>query len=356
MIEARREFEITTSVPETAFASDVPLVAAKRGNHVETVHRGTIAVCTPDGRVIVGAGDVEQRTYPRSSAKPFQAMALITTGAAESLGLSERDIAIACASHGGEPEHVEAVQGLLANAGLAPDRLRCGIHAPMDAAAARRLSEAGVAPTVLHNNCSGKHAGMLAACKVMGWPLDSYLELSHPLQQLNLETVAAFCGLESGQIDLGTDGCGVPTFYLPIRGIATAFARLATGQGVSNELAEAARRIREAMMAHPFLIAGTRRFDTELMSATSGRIVSKGGAQGCQGIGLVSEGIGLGMKISDGSSVPVGMAAVLVLKSVANLNDNAWSALDRYERADLKNHAGTVVGSLEPVFSIHGPA
>lgn len=343
---------ISTSVPDQAFQADVPMVAAIRSGRVETLHRGTLAICNHQGRVLVAAGNPRQRTYLRSSAKPFQAMALVTTGAADVLSLSPADIAIACSSHSGEPEHVAAVRALLDKAGLTPDLLRCGIHRPLGGEADNNSRVRSAAVTVLHNNCSGKHAAMLATCKVMGWPLDSYLASDHPLQRLNLETLSAFSGIEGQAIEMGIDGCGVPAFYLTIAGIATAFARLSTGEGVSAELREAARRVRDAMTEHPFLIGGTRRLDTDVMAAAAGLVICKGGAQGCEGIGLPGRGIGIGLKITDGASQPIGVVAYQALRATGSLDEEALSRLASYGTATLRNHAGTVVGSLEATFAI----
>lgn len=341
-------------VPGNAYAADVALTVAMRGGRVESIHRGTFVVAEPSGRIVLAAGEPRQRTYMRSSAKPFQSMALILTGAAEALGLSPQDLAIASASHSGEPEHVYAVLHLLARAGVDSTALRCGTHPPLDASEARRLAKEGESPTALHNNCSGKHAGMLAACSFMEWPIDSYTDPAHPLQQLNLQTVAAFTGHPVEEIGIAIDGCGVPVFYVSVLGIARAFARLATGNELEDRYGVAATRIREAMMSFPHLVGGTGRLDTQLMTAGSGAIVCKGGAQGGEGIGLIPSGLGLGMKISDGSSSSIGLISFRVLSAIGALDAPMKEALSEYDDAPIRNHAGTVVGAVKTAFDIRG--
>lgn len=357
-IKTYSPFRVSLQIPDDAYLRDVPLAATIRARHVETLHRGAIEAVSTSGDLIVSAGDSAQATFMRSSAKPFQAMALVLTGAADALDLSTEDLAIASASHSGEGAHIEAAMALLKRAGLGPEKLRCGIHPATSSEAANGLMRSGQEPTALHNNCSGKHAGMLVASFHMGWPLDTYLEPSHPLQQMNLDTISTFTGIPRSEIDLGIDGCGVPTFYVSVAGIATAFAGLATGQGVGAEHAEAALRIRSAMMAHPFLIGGTGRFDTEMMTAAKGGIVCKGGAAGAEGIGLTASGIGIGMKISDGGAgFVLKTIAARLLKGLGELESrsNLQEILDEYERIPIRNHAGTKTGFVVPTFTLTGP-
>ncbi len=336
-------------MPESAFEGDVPLAVATRGGHVESLHRGTVAVVTPEGELVAGLGNGSQRTFMRSSAKPFQAMALVLTGAADALELRDEDLAIAASSHSGEPGHVTAVKRLLEKAGVPPEALRCGTHTPLNASAARALQSAGEDPSPVHNNCSGKHAGMLAACCFMGWPLDTYLQPDHPLQRLNREVLGTFVGRDPSDIDLGVDGCGVPVFHVAVREIALAFARLATGRSLPPEFSRAASRVRTAMMTYPFLVAGTGRFDTELMSAADGRLVAKGGAQGGEGIGAL-DGVGIGIKISDGSSQSMWPVAGRLLERL-DLSTAGLAGQDHLRRVELRNHAGTVTGAIEACFS-----
>jgi L-asparaginase II len=339
-------------VPHDAFMHDVPLVALERGGRVESLHRGIIVVVRPDGSEILAGGDVDQGIYLRSSAKPFQAMALLLTGAMDGLGLTERELAVVCASHSGQPEHIATVTSLLEKAGIGPETLQCGAHPPLDKSAADDLLRAGIEPTALHNNCSGKHAGMLATAAYMGWPLATYRDPAHPLQQLILRIISTFVGIAENNIGLAVDGCGAPVFYVPVRALAVAFARLATGLAVPDKYAEAAWRVRQAMMMHPFLIAGTGRFDTELMEAGEGRVVCKGGAQGAEGIGLLPEGIGVGIKITDGSTASIPHVSSRLLTAIGALQPRLYAWLARYEDLPVYNHAGTIVGRIVPVFNI----
>lgn len=343
-------------MPDNAYDGDVPLTIATRGNHVESLHRGTVVVARADGAIDVSAGDPNQHTYMRSSAKPFQAMALVLTGTADRLGLTDADIAIACSSHSGEPAHVEAVQALLEKGGVPPDALRCGTHPPLNPQAARALIALGKEPTALHNNCSGKHAGMLVTSKCMRWPLDTYLDPAHALQKLNLETISVFTGEPREGIDIAVDGCGVPVFYVSVLGVAIAFARLATGSVIDASMAEAARVIRAAMVSYPFLVAGTDRFDTELLSAGNGGIVCKGGAQGGEGIGLVDSGQGIGIKITDGSGGSIGIVSVHLLDALGMLDAKSTDQLDQYRQSPIRNHVGVVAGENRVTLTLGGRA
>ncbi|MGF1472913.1 MAG: asparaginase [Rubrobacteraceae bacterium] len=294
----------------SALPDDAPLAAVQRGPLIENTHRGRFAVCGPDGTVLVSAGDPEGYVYARSSAKPFQALSLILSGAADAFGLTDNEIAIACASHSGEEVHLSAVRSLLQKAGVSEGHLQSGPHRPFYGPAADRLVRSGEPARPIHGNCSGKHAGMLAVCAHEGWRLRGYREPDHPVQRWILELVAEVCGLDEDEILLGGDGCGVPSFALPLRKLATGFARFATGEQLPANLEEACGRIREAMRSHPQLVAGTGRFDTELMEK-SGLLV-KGGADGVFACGS-PKGWGLALKISDGASRAVRPAALSAL-------------------------------------------
>lgn len=348
------ECSISFKVPGEAFGSDALLVTQTRGRYVETVHRGTFAVVDNSGRLLLSAGDAEQRTFMRSSAKPFQAMALMLTGAADALDLTDRDIAIACSSHSGEPEHIEAVMQLLEKGHVPDSALRCGVHPPLDKRASDALLVKGQEPGALHNNCSGKHAGMLVTCQHMGWPLETYQDKNHPLQRLNLKTLSAFTDEPLGQIGLAVDGCGVPVFHVPVRSVAASFSRLATGMGVSEEYGQAAERIRQAMMLYPFLVAGSQRFDTELMELGKHAIVCKGGAQGGEGAGVLPSGTGVGLKITDGSSASIAMVMGEILSHVESLSNRQRVQLEGYTQQPLRNHARTIVGENKVAFHIEG--
>jgi L-asparaginase II len=255
-------------------------------------------------------GDAWGYAYARSSAKPFQVVPLILSGAADALGLTDEELAVACASHNAEEPHLGAVGSILSKARLSEENLQNGTHPPLYAPAAAALARRGEQPKSIHGNCSGKHAGMLAVCVHEGWEIDSYRDPDHPLQQWILAIVGRFCGLEGDEILLGGDGCGVPAFGMPLKSLATGFARLATGDNLPDDLAEAAGRIRRVMQEHPYMVAGTGRFDTAVMGGTD--LVSKSGAEAVYGAGS-PEGWGLALKISDGGSRALRPAALTIL-------------------------------------------
>jgi len=280
-----------------------------RGALLESVHRGRLAVCDPAGNVLEAIGDPEAYIYARSSAKPFQALPLVLSGAADAFGLTDREFAVACASHNAEEPHLAAVRSILEKAGLAEDDLQSGAHLPMYEPEADRLIRSGQEPRPVHSNCSGKHAGMLAVCVHEGYDT-TYRDPSHPLQRRILGLLAGVCGLQEDEVLVAGDNCGVPAFALPLRSFATGLARVATGNALPDELAEAALRIRDAMREHPFMVAGTGRFDTELMDSTD--LLVKGGAEAVLATGS-QEGWGMALKVSDGSERAVRPAALAAL-------------------------------------------
>jgi L-asparaginase II len=296
--------------PSAVLPEDAPLAAARRDALVESVHRGRVAVCDPAGEVLDAVGDPEGYVYFRSSAKPFQALPLVLSGAADALRLSDEELAVACASHNAEARHLSAVRSILRKAGLSEDALQSGAHSPLHAPAAVRLARSGDEPRPIHGNCSGKHAGMLALCVHEGWDITGYRKPDHPAQQKILGCVAEICGAQGDEILVAGDNCGVPAFALPLKNLAIGFARLASGEELSDELAGAARRIRDAMRSHPFMVAGTGRFDTELMQDTD--LVAKSGAEAVFACGG-PEGWGMAIKVSDGSARAVRPVALSAL-------------------------------------------
>lgn len=363
----------------------VVLVEATRGPLAETLHRGDVAVVDAAGRLLYRAGHPREKvTFWRSSAKPFQAMPLVYTGAAERWGLDAADLALCCASHSGEPAHTDRALAILARIGLGEEWLRCGAHPPHDPETAEALRREGRGPTPRHSNCSGKHAGMLALARHMGWPCEGYLEPDHPVQRVILENVCAVTGLAAGDIPLGVDGCGVPTFGLSVYHMALAFARLvdpdaipeAPGQGVElpagvappapAERRRAAAAVCRAMMDHPYLVAGRNRADTDLMQAVPGRVVCKGGASGVWCLAIppavarqvpalagAQGGVGVALKIEDGGAL--GSREVAGLAALAQLGVLGPADLERlaaWARPPVKNVAGRVVGEVRSAFRL----
>jgi L-asparaginase II len=343
------------------------LVEVTRGSRVESAHRGSIAIVAPDGSTIASAGDVDQFIYLRSSAKPFQLAPFVASGRFDEYQLGTEALAIMAASHSGEDRHVRLVQEILRRAGLTSVVLQNQVHAPYDSETAQRLVRDGEQPTVLRGNCSGKHAGMVLFAKASGWPIDSYWHPGHPVQRLALETVSALSDVPIEEIATATDGCGVVTFGMPLRGLALAFSRLADPSSVADPpLRSALTRIRDAMMAHPELVAGERRrVDTAVMRAYPRRIVSKGGAEGVLAMGLPAGALPSGAPHGIG---PMGIAAVIedgnlarrggdatsveILRQLGLAADPLPGALAEYGSPAILDPRGERAGSVRVVFRL----
>jgi len=337
-------------VPEHAFDGAVPLVTVMRGEYVGGLHRGMAAAVDSAGDELIAIGDTGQRVFLRSGAKPFQLMPAVLSGAVDRFGVTQQELAVLAASHHGEQGHIEAVYSVLAKAGLEESALHCGIHPPLSEEAARVRWREGKDPSPVCNNCSGAHTGMLLACLTNGWPLDSYGLAGHPLQIETRAILATFAGMPEGEIQLAVDNCDVPTFRIPLRSAALAFARLASGAAVPTALATAARRIRDAMTSHPTMVGGTVSFDSALMAAARGQIVCKGGAEAFQGVGIVAPGAGVALKVADGGSRAVPPACLAILSQLGALNSDARQSLIPYFEPDVRNRRGEVVGCLRPAF------
>ena len=324
------------------------LVQVTRGDSVESIHRGAAVVMGADGRLIAAWGDVDALIYPRSAVKPLQALPILATGAGIRFGLTAAELAIACGSHAGEPVHVQTVAGWLRRLGLGEEALICGPHPPLDPVAASALAAAGESPCRLHNNCSGKHAGFLTVARHLGVALDGYGEVAHPVQQRVVATLSALADTDVGQLPVGVDGCGVPTFSLPLSGLALAFARFGCGDGMDSKLAAAARRLVAAMTACPSLVGGSRRFDTQIIAATAGAVIAKGGAEGVAAAALPALGQGIAVKIDDGSKRGAETAMAALLARLAPLNERGIAVVRAHLPAAILNTQGRVVGRCRP--------
>lgn len=315
----------------------MPLAALRREGLVESLHRGRYVVCDSGGAGLDSGGDPDEPVWVRSSAKPFQALPLVASGAADELGLTDEEIAVACGSHGGEEPNLAAVRSVLRKAGLPEEALQSGAHPPLNAAAAESLARTGERPRPVHGNCSGKHAGMLALCVYHGWDTASYRNPDHPAQREIVAAVRGMCDLADEDVLLGGDGCGAPTFALPLRSLATGFARLAGAEGAPDGLADAAERVRSAMREHSFMVAGTDRLDTRLVRRSE--FVCKSGAEGVFAAGS-PDGTGLAIKVSDGSGRAVEPVALSLLRRLGAkpLPEPGTAVIDLH---------GAVVGSLE---------
>ncbi|HEY8393464.1 MAG TPA: asparaginase [Thermaerobacter sp.] len=325
------------------------LVEVTRGAYVESRHWGHAVVVDGEGRLVAAFGDPEHVTFLRSTLKPFQALAVVASGAADRFGFDAADIALMCGSHVGEPVHVRRAAGMLQKIGLGPEALACGVHAPVSAAARRALREAGQEPTVLHNNCSGKHAGMLALARHRGWAPEGYQHPEHPVQEELRRLVARLTGLSPGPGGLieATDGCGVVTFGMPLVAAARLFSLLARPERLPEPLGPALARIRAAMVAHPEMVRGDGEFDTEVIRATGGAWIGKVGAEGFYAAALAS-GHALALKIADGSDRARPVAVIAILRRLGLLPPGAGDLVARWGRRPVRSVRGEVVGEIRP--------
>jgi L-asparaginase II len=322
------------------------LVEATRGALVESHHRGAVAVVDAAGTTVLAMGDTDRPIYPRSAIKALQALPLIESGAADRFGLAEEEIALACASHGGEPQHVRTAKRMLERAGLDEAALACGAHWPSHRASAQALARDGGSPSAFHNNCSGKHAGFLCATVAMNVSTRGYTAASHPIQREIRAVIEQLAGVGLGPEAI--DGCSVPTWPLSLSALAGAFAHFATGAGLPPERARAAARLRAACAAKPWHVAGTGRFCTKMMERFGQRVFVKGGAEGMYCGALPEQGYGIAVKCDDGA----GRAAEVVMASlVARLlpldgedRDFVISLMQPAQR----NWNGLAIGELRP--------
>ena len=323
-------------------------VEVTRGSMVESRHRAAVAVVDAAGTVVRAWGDIARPVYGRSAIKPFQALPLIESGAADRFGVSVPEIALACASHSGEPRHVAAVAAWLARIGLTPDDLECGSHLPIADGAMREFICSGAPLTALYNNCSGKHTGFLATAVHLGEPPRGYIRYEHPVQQRILGVLEQICGLDLGGSPRGVDGCGIPVIGIPLGNIALGMARLADPGDLPPSRAAAARRITAAMAAEPFMVAGTGRFCTVVMQALGGKAVIKTGAEGVYCAALPDQGLGVALKVDDGAgrAAEVAMGAILVHLGV--LDEDVRRQLADTLTPPVPNRAGLETGRIRP--------
>ena len=321
-------------------------VEVTRGALVESRHAVHGVLVDAAGRRLASWGDAERMTYPRSALKPLQALALVETGAADAFAVTVDELALACASHNAEPAQVEVVTGWLSRLGLGVDDLECGPQWPRREADRDRLIRAGAQPTAADNNCSGKHAGMLAVARHLGVPTAGYTALDHPVQRAIFGIIAEMVDCDLAQAPVGIDGCSAPNPGLPLAGLALAAARFAAPDGLAPARAAACRRLAEAMAAAPFMVAGSGRLCTVLMQATAGRVLAKTGAEGVYLAAVPEHGLGLALKAEDGAGRAAQAALGALLGRLGLLDPAARTAIAPYVRPVLSNWRGLEVGAI----------
>jgi L-asparaginase II len=337
-----------------------PLVEVRRGGITESRHRGHVAVVEPDGNVVASLGAPHNVTFLRSSAKPLQALPLLLTGAAERFGFTDEEVALACASHNGEPIHTRIVASMLEKIGLGPEALRCGVHEPYSPEAAAVLRAHNELPNTLHNNCSGKHAGMLAVALQLGASIDNYENPENPVQIAIARAVSQFTDVPVEDFAVGVDGCAAPIFGVTMKAMALAYARLVSPpSSFEKATRDACERIVRVMTAYPELIGGTsERLDTEIMRAARGRVVSKVGAEGVYTAGMLPcerwpNGLGLAIKIEDGDDKRARPTVVVEsLRQLGILYDDSLEAVSRYAFFPVRNRRADVVGEIRASFEL----
>jgi L-asparaginase II len=317
---------------------------------VESRHRGAIAVCDPDGRLVFAVGDVERPVFPRSTVKALQQLPLVETGAAERFGFGDAELALSVASHRGERRHVAVARAMLASAGLDEGCLECGPQWPAGDGDRARLGLMGARAARIHNNCSGKHAGFLCTAVAMGVDPRGYVDADHPTMRAIVASVEAMTGAAHGADVCGTDGCSIPTYAIPLRALARGFARFATGAGLAPARAAAAARLRAAVAAEPFMVAGTGGFDTVAMELLAPTAFVKTGAEGVHIAALPDLGLGVAVKIDDGAARAADVTMAAILRALLGIDgaDPRSASLDALVRPAVTDRTGRVVGDIRP--------
>ncbi|WP_152046201.1 asparaginase [Aureimonas psammosilenae] len=327
------------------------LVEVTRGDRVESRHRGALVVTDASGAAVFSSGDVDAPVFPRSAVKVLQALPLIESGAADRFGLGARELSLVCASHSGEEGHVALAGDILGRAGLGQEALECGCHWPFSATISRQIAREGREPTQLHNNCSGKHSGFLCTAVHLGEETAGYVGGRHQVQERVRRAMEDMTGARLDPEEAGIDGCSIPTYAAPLKGFATAFARLVSGQGAAPDRLAAGKRLIEACMAEPWYMAGTKRADVAMMEAAPGRVFVKTGAEGVY-CGAVPElGLGFALKIDDGATRASEALAAATLSRIFAAHDGALSETYAAQSHDtLRNWQTTRVGDVVAVF------
>lgn len=344
------DLALLTTSPAADLVNAPPVaVHVTRGSTVESRHRAWYAVVDAEGRPVASAGDPEIAVYARSAFKPLQAIPVVETGTADRFALTSAELALACASHGGETMHVDTAAAVLARAGLSPADLECGAHLPSHVPSQHALIRAGAAPSALHNNCSGKHAAMLATAVHGGEPTRGYIKPDHPVQRRVLRVLEEMCGADLSAAPRGIDGCGLPQIAIPLRALARGIARLGAPETLPPQRAAACRRIAAAMMANPLMVAGTGRFCTRAMEIAAGKAVVKTGAEGMYMAAIPAKGLGIALKIEDGAARAAEVLMAFLLARHAGLDETQQAQLAALLHPPITNAAGLRVGEIAPV-------
>ncbi|MBP8983974.1 MAG: asparaginase [Coprothermobacter sp.] len=325
-----------------------------RNELTESVHYADAVVVDYKGRLIASAGSPQRVTFLRSASKPLQAIPMLMDKLDIQYGFTMEEIAVMCASHSGTLEHVELVRSALKKIGLDESYLQCGVHEPFDKSTAEFIKLNNIELTPAFHNCSGKHTGMLAQCVYHKWPLQTYFLPDHPVQQRILKIVSEFFEMPPEKVEIGIDGCGVPVFGVPLYNAALAFAKLGTPEILPEEYKEPASKVAMAMTRYPHLVAGKGRFDTEFMLFFQGAFLSKGGAEAVQLVSVLNRGLGIAVKVVDGSSRALGAITLEVLRQLGLVTDEDvhGEALKNQYQPPVKNHRQEVVGIIKPVIKL----
>jgi len=321
-------------------------VEVTRNGVVESRHRGSAVIVDVAGKVQDSWGDIRRATYPRSAIKGIQAIPLVESGAADEFGFSDAEIALACASHGGEPAHADGAASMLGKLGLSEADLECGAHWPYLDQASYAMARAGEEPSQLHNNCSGKHSGMLAVAKKLGQPTKGYTKPTHAVQQRMLGTMEQMCGCDLNGVQPGIDGCSAPNWPIPLENLAYGFARMADPKDLPAERAAAVTRIKKAVFANPFMVAGTGRFCTEVMTILGDRAFIKTGAEGVFCAALPEYGLGVALKCDDGTTRASEVMMAALLRHIGVIEEEHLEAMGPWLNPMLRNRAERVVGEI----------
>lgn len=342
------------TISATARQDDVNPIAVEvtRGPIVESRHRGSVAIVDVAGKVQVAWGDIKQPVYPRSAVKALQALPVVESGMIDALGLSKSELALMCSSHGGEPRHADTALGILTRAGLTEADLECGVHWPSHEASAHALAASGAVASQLHNNCSGKHSGMVAFAKHLGVPTKGYTQVTHPVQQRILGALESMAGIDMGGLPLGTDGCSIPTWAIPLENLAYAFARFGAAKDLPDGRRAACDRIMDAVFSDPFMIAGTGRYCTEMTQFLGGRVFLKTGAEGVFCATVPAMGIGIALKCDDGAGRGAEMLLTAVLDKIGVFEEGEAEAVARFLSAPVLNRNNLRVGEIRPASGV----